>query len=131
MPAADGSVYYWLPPSDMARPAFIEQARQAAAKLRTEESNRLLYVAMTRARDGLVIGGWEKPNGVRRLDGSDYELLSKAIKTNKTAIKNSDGTVLITAEQTDKIDNKHDKEPKLPPKNQSMIRLIGCFVLCR
>jgi ATP-dependent helicase/nuclease subunit A len=116
LPAADGSVHYWLPPSDMARPAFIEQARQAAAKLRTEESNRLLYVAMTRARDGLVIGGWEKPNGVRRLDGSDYDLLSKAIKINKTAIKNSDGTVLITAEQTAKIDNKHDKEPKLPPK---------------
>jgi ATP-dependent helicase/nuclease subunit A len=116
LPAADGSVYYWLPPSDMARPAFIEQAKQAAAKLRTEESNRLLYVAMTRARDGLVIGGWEKPNGVRRLDGSDYDLLSKAIKTNKTAMKNSDGTVLITAKQTAKIDNKHDKEPKLPPK---------------
>ena len=50
LPAADGSVHYWLPPSDMARPTFIDQARQAAAKLRTEESNRLLYVAMTRAR---------------------------------------------------------------------------------
>ncbi|MBL6781261.1 MAG: UvrD-helicase domain-containing protein, partial [Candidatus Puniceispirillum sp.] len=70
LPAADGSVHYWLPPSDLARPAFVEQAREAAATLRTEESNRLLYVAMTRARDGLVIGGWEKPHGVRRLDGS-------------------------------------------------------------
>ena len=26
LPAADGSVYYWLPPSDLARPAFVEQA---------------------------------------------------------------------------------------------------------
>ena len=42
--------------------------------------------------------------------------MSKPIKTNKTAIENSDGTDLITAEQTDKIDNKHDKELKLPPK---------------
>ena len=85
-------------------------------KLRTEESNRLLYVAMTRARDGLVIGGWEKRNGVRRLDGSDYALLSKVIKSTETAIENDDGTVLITVEQIAKIDNKQDKEPNLPPK---------------
>ena len=116
LPAADGSVHYWLPPSDLARPAFVDEARQAATTLRTEEDNRLLYVAMTRARDGLVIGGWEKPNGVRRLDGSDYALLSAAIKATKTAIENEDGTVSITAEQTAKIDDKREKEPKLPPK---------------
>ena len=116
LPAADGSVHYWLPPSDLARPAFVDEARQAATTLRTEEDNRLLYVAMTRARDGLVIGGWEKPNGVRRLDGSDYALLSAAIKATKTAIENEDGTVSITADQTAKIDDKREKEPKLPPK---------------
>ena len=116
LPAADGSVHYWLPPSDLARPAFVDEARQAATTLRTEEDNRLLYVAMTRARDGLVIGGWEKPNGVRRLDGSDYALLSAAIKATKTTIENEDGTVSITAEQTAKIDDKREKEPKLPPK---------------
>ncbi|MDA9825304.1 double-strand break repair helicase AddA [Alphaproteobacteria bacterium] len=116
LPAADGSVHYWLPPSDLARPAFVDEARQAATTLRTEEDNRLLYVAMTRARDGLVIGGWEKPNGIRRLDGSDYALLSAAIKATKTAIENEDGTVSITAEQTAKIDDKREKEPKLPPK---------------
>jgi len=115
LPAANGSFHYWLPPSDLARPTFVEQAREAAAKLRSEESNRLLYVAMTRARDGLVIGGWQKPNGVRRLDGSDYALLSKVIKATETAIENDDGTVLITAEQTAKIDEGHDKEPNLPP----------------
>jgi ATP-dependent helicase/nuclease subunit A len=116
LPAADGSVHYWLPPSDLARPAFVEQAREAAATLRTEESNRLLYVAMTRARDGLVIGGWEKPHGVRRLDGSDYALLSRVIKATKTAIEHDDGTVSITAEQTATIDKDQNKEPKLPPK---------------
>ena len=116
LPAADGSVHYWLPPSDLARPAFVEQACEAAARLRTEEGTRLLYVAMTRARDGLVIGGWEKPNGVRRLDGSDYALLSKAIKATTTAIENDDGTFLITAEQTAKIDEDQDKGPNLPPK---------------
>ena len=116
LPAADGSVHYWLPPSDLARPAFVEQAREAAATLRTEESNRLLYVAMTRARDGLVIGGWEKPHGVRRLDGSDYALLSRVIKATETAIEHDDGTVLITAEQTATIDKGQAKEPNLPPK---------------
>ena len=104
-----------MPPSDLARPAFVEQAREAAATLRTEESNRLLYVAMTRARDGLVIGGWEKLNGVRRLEGSDYALLSKVIKATETATEHDDGTVLITAEQTAKIDKDQDKEAKLPP----------------
>jgi ATP-dependent exoDNAse (exonuclease V) beta subunit (contains helicase and exonuclease domains) len=118
LPAADGLIHYWLPPSNLARPAFVEQARQAAATLRTEEGNRLLYVAMTRARDGLVIGGWEKPNSVRRLDGSDYDLLSKAIKSTETAIENSDGTVLISVEQTTIIDDKHKKEQNLPPKKQ-------------
>ena len=63
-----------------------------------------------------MIGGWEKPNGVRRLEGSDYDLLSKAIKTTETAMENSDGTVLITAKQIAKIDNKQDKKPKLPPE---------------
>ena len=116
LPAADGSVHYWLPPSDLAQPAFIDQARKAATTLRTEEGNRLLYVAMTRARDGLVIGGWEKPHGVRRLDGSHYDMLSKAIKTTKTAKENNDGTVSISVEQTAKIDEEHDKEPKLLPK---------------
>ena len=86
------------------------------ARLRTEEGNRLLYVAMTRARDGLVIGGWEKPNGVRRLEGSDYALLSKVIKTTKTAIENDDGTFLITAKQIAKIDNKPDNRTKASTK---------------
>ena len=85
LPVGDGRVYYWLPPSDLPRPDFIEQARNTEAELNIKENNRLLYVALTRARDGLVIGGWEKPNGVRRLDGSDYALLSKVIKTSKTA----------------------------------------------
>ncbi len=116
LPAPDGSVHYWLPPSDLARPVFVEQAQQVAATLRIEESNRLLYVAMTRARDGLVIGGWEKPNGVRRLGGSDYDLLSKAIRSTENAKENNDGTVLINAEQTAEIDDKQYNEPKLPPK---------------
>ena len=116
VPAVDGLVHYWLPPSDLVQPAFVEQAREAAARLRAEEGNRLLYVAMTRARDGLVIGGWEKPNGVRRLDGSDYALLSKVIKATNTVIENDDGTFLITVEQTAKIDEEQDKGSKLPPK---------------
>ena len=67
-------------------------------------------------RDGLVIGGWEKPHGVRRLDGSDYALLSGVIKATETAIEHDDGTVSITAIQPATIDKDQDKEPKLPPK---------------
>ncbi len=40
----------------------VDRLRAEAAALRTEEYNRLLYVALTRARDHLLICGWE-PRG--------------------------------------------------------------------
>lgn len=114
--SGDGRVYYWLPPSSLPRPDFLESAREAAAALRAEESNRLLYVALTRARDGLIIGGWEKASGVRTLEGSDYELLSDKIRSSDKAEIMSDGTVLIMAEQTAKDDQETRTKPDLPPK---------------
>jgi len=114
--SGDGRFYYWLPPSSLPRPDFLEAAREAAAALRAEESNRLLYVALTRARDGLIIGGWEKANGVRTLEDSDYALLSDKIRSSHKAKTMSDGTVLIMAEQTAKGDQETRTKPDLPPK---------------
>ena len=116
LPTSDGRVHYWLPPSDLAKPDFVEDARHIAAILRAEEGNRLLYVAMTRARDGLVIGGWQKPNGVRRLENSDYALLREKITSSANAITADDGTVMIAAKQTAKDDPQAEPEAKLPPK---------------
>ena len=98
--SADGRFYYWLPPAIGVQPGFIEDAKAAAATLRNEEDNRLLYVALTRARDGLVIGGWEKPHGVRKRDGSDYARLADAIAAFPDAKHLDDGHILIETPQS-------------------------------
>ena len=116
LPSRDGRVHYWLPPSGLPRPDFIEDASMAAAALAAEESNRLLYVALTRARDGLVIGGWEKPHGVRTLKDSNYALLSDVITLSDKAKTLADGTVLIMAEQAGDDDQETKIKPNLPPK---------------
>jgi len=51
----------WAPNKHF-RCAAIEALRGAAAAKRGEEYNRLLYVALTRARDHLLVCGWE-PRG--------------------------------------------------------------------
>ncbi len=51
-----------------------EQAKEEARR----EYRRLLYVAMTRARDRLYIGGWEGKNG--RPEGCWYDLMEPAIQ---------------------------------------------------
>ena len=68
---------YWAPGT--ARPDFVESAREAARERDRQEENRLLYVALTRARDGIVIGGWQAPRR-RRLEGSYYEHLRGRIE---------------------------------------------------
>jgi len=50
-----------------------------------------LYVALTRAREGLVVAGWEKPHGVRVLDGSDYALIRSALATLSGVVETDDG----------------------------------------
>ncbi|MBC7521276.1 MAG: double-strand break repair helicase AddA [Sandarakinorhabdus sp.] len=47
----------WTPRKDL-RCAAVDQLREAARAQRMEEHNRLLYVALTRAEDRLVICGW-------------------------------------------------------------------------
>ncbi len=71
----DDNVVYWMPPGKAFQPAFIGAAKATSRALEDNEANRLLYVALTRAREGLVIAGWEKSHGVRQLEGSDYELV--------------------------------------------------------
>ena len=58
---------YWAPGG--VRPDFVSEARDSAREREEEEENRLLYVALTRARDGVVIGGWQAQHR-RRLEAS-------------------------------------------------------------
>ncbi|NBW06367.1 MAG: hypothetical protein EBR92_10800, partial [Alphaproteobacteria bacterium] len=79
------------------------------------EDNRLLYVALTRARDGLVIGGWEKPHGVRKRDGSDYARLADVIAAFPDPKHLDDGHILIETPQSRSLDDDRDPGPDLPP----------------
>ncbi len=55
----------------------IVAARTALAQADTEERHRLLYVAMTRARDHLVVAGFEGKRG--REPGCWYDLIAESI----------------------------------------------------
>ena len=60
------------------RAKAVREARQAAKIAEKEENNRLLYVAMTRAKDGLYVSGFLKKNS-RSLEGSWYERIHSAM----------------------------------------------------
>ena len=53
----------WSPRREF-RCAAVDQARSAEQELKAKEYNRLLYVALTRAEDRLLICGWETRKGV-------------------------------------------------------------------
>jgi ATP-dependent helicase/nuclease subunit A len=60
------------------RATAVKEAKLAANEAEKEESHRLLYVAMTRAKDGLYVSGFLKRNS-RSLAGSWYERLHFAM----------------------------------------------------
>jgi ATP-dependent helicase/nuclease subunit A len=64
----------WAPSKEMMCRA-ADPAREAAEAAEREESNRLLYVALTRARDRLVVCGWTPGNGVP--DDCWYRLVAR------------------------------------------------------
>lgn len=66
----------WVVKGTSAIPA-IRAARQKEEQREAEERNRLLYVAMTRARDRLYISGYEGKNG--REAGCWYALIEEAL----------------------------------------------------
>ncbi len=66
----------WQPHKDL-RCRAVEVIRQAGAAARAREYNRLLYVALTRARDRLLVCGWE-PHTAQ--PGSWYEQVSAAMQ---------------------------------------------------
>ena len=115
MIADNASTLYWRPPSNGAQPKFIETAKSVARKLRDEEENRLLYVALTRAREGLIIGGWEKSHGVRGLKGSDYALLKKVFGEMGVAPRESDGRIIIASPQMRDMTDDETEVRDLPP----------------
>ncbi len=67
--------------------AAIDKFRASAA----EEYRRLLYVAMTRAEDRLIICGWQPAKGPK--EGCWYDLAASALKPEAEEVTAPDGTV--------------------------------------
>ena len=88
----ESGLVYWAPGA--LRPGFVTVARDQAKSRQQEEENRLLYVALTRARDGIVIGGWQAKNR-RTLEGSHYEQLASAVAGMDGAETADDGVIRI------------------------------------
>ncbi len=77
--AVEGGGFLWAPREGDDCPASAE-AREDRKARASEESMRLLYVAMTRARDRLVLAGVRKANRKEGLDaGCWYEVLGEAM----------------------------------------------------
>ncbi len=72
----DGLVL-WVPRSRY-RNSVIEPLRQARIQRQDEEYRRLLYVAMTRAEDRLILCGWRGPKKVP--DGNWYDLAKAGLE---------------------------------------------------
>ncbi len=90
-----GRSVYWIPPSSQFHPQFLKDARAKSRERDQQEANRLLYVALTRACEGLVIAGWEKSRGVRTLDGSDYAAVKSALGTLADVVETDDGCMRL------------------------------------
>ena len=88
----DSGFVYWAP--GPVRPDFVVTARETEKEQGRQEENRLLYVALTRARDGIVIGGWEASPS-RRLDGSFYAQLKARITTMPGVVEDESGMLRI------------------------------------
>ena len=77
-PHGGGAVPLWSPNRDL-RCAAVDRIRAEATQRRMEEYNRLLYVALTRAEDRLVVCGWQP--GRTLSEASWYSLVAKAFSS--------------------------------------------------
>ena len=75
---ADGRLPLWRAASALQAPYGTEQAAAAAGKS-AEEERRLLYVALTRARDRLYVGGWLGKRDKGPAAGSWYDMIAEAL----------------------------------------------------
>ena len=66
----------WSPRAEL-RSAAVDRLRAAARQARMEEYNRLLYVALTRAEDRLVICGWQTRHTLP--EESWYQIVQRAM----------------------------------------------------
>jgi ATP-dependent helicase/nuclease subunit A len=93
----DGVVF---PVSDKEAPEKVKAAKEAAKQEALKEHRRLLYVALTRAREQLYICGFEGRTGIK--PGSWYEFCERAAQRIATPTPRGEETIFVLGE-ADKI----------------------------
>jgi ATP-dependent helicase/nuclease subunit A len=111
-PGAKGHLLYTedgvlFPLAEGTAPEPVSRAKALAVEETLKEHRRLLYVALTRAKDRLYIAGFENRRGVR--DGSWYALCRAAAERIAVPVEKDGETVLVLGHAPDE-----EAEPRLP-----------------
>ena len=94
----DGVLY---PMAEKDAPPAVMEAKADAKQRMLEEHRRLLYVALTRARDRLVVCGFENRTGVK--EGSWYALAKTAAESIGVALKRGEDTIHVLGDTSGDI----------------------------
>jgi ATP-dependent helicase/nuclease subunit A len=99
------------------RVAAVDTARSNKDARDGEERNRLLYVAMTRARDRLYVAGFE---GRKRAPGCWYDLILDALKPGLSEIDVGDGRIgwRLSESQTAKLEKQREEKNQRPDSEE-------------
>lgn len=97
----DGSESLLWPPSSETLEDVALREKEACAQKQREEYRRLLYVAMTRARDRLIVCGWRGDRG--EPDGCWYGMITRALEAACDSLKleRVEDALLAEAGETD------------------------------
>lgn len=97
---SEGVIWPVKPVKYLVDSPLVAEAKARQNEQRDEEANRLLYVAMTRAEDGLLIAGFMEKHK-RSYGNSWYELIRNAVDDHPNCQDRPDGDgVMINIEQT-------------------------------
>ncbi len=86
---------YWVPRTRI-EPDHCSELKAAATREREREYRRLLYVAMTRARDRLYVAGWQVHKNLP--EGCWYDLIARAMERIGRPVSLADGREMLRYE---------------------------------
>jgi ATP-dependent helicase/nuclease subunit A len=95
----DNAVFF--PVSDEIVPAGVNAVKEAAYQETLKEHRRLLYVALTRAKDRLYICGFENKNRVK--EGSWYDLAKPAAEALGVPVGTGEGAIHVVGDGTEQF----------------------------
>jgi ATP-dependent helicase/nuclease subunit A len=110
-PAAAERIPVWRLKKALETPR-IAALREAQRQRELQEYNRLLYVAMTRARDRLYVGGCQMSRDLK--DGCWYDFISQALRPQAKEVRTADGQTVWRIE-SDRASQQAGEESALEP----------------